>query len=80
MPRNVRNVWIDATIDGRDTKLSGGPVSKDGGARINLYQRNDGNVETALTIHTIVRSDGKTIETRVYDADHKIIHEVVTQR
>lgn len=33
MPRNVRNFWIDAQIDGR-TVLTGGPKGKGGGAAL----------------------------------------------
>lgn len=34
----VRNFWIEAEIDGRKTKLSGGPRSKDGGFILDIYQ------------------------------------------
>lgn len=38
----VRNWWIDVEIDGRKTRLNGGPVSKDGGFSMTIYQRVEG--------------------------------------
>lgn len=46
----IRNFYIDAQIDGRQTKLSGGPARKDGGLFLALYQRNHGGIDTAATI------------------------------
>ena len=46
----IRNFWVTANIDGRGTKLAGGPRSKDGGMDITLYQRDNGCIETALRI------------------------------
>lgn len=51
MPRNVRNFWLEADIDGRETSLEGGPVSKDGGFTAALYIRDEGSVQRAVTIH-----------------------------
>lgn len=50
MPRNVRNFWVEAEIDGRATTLSGGPQSKDGGIDIVIYQRSKGDVTRVLRI------------------------------
>lgn len=46
----VRNFWIDADIDGRQTMLSGGPKGREGGMDITIYQREDGGITTALRI------------------------------
>lgn len=46
----IRNFWIDADIDGRQTMLSGGPRSKNGGMDITIYQRDEGSIETAVRI------------------------------
>ena len=68
--RNVRNFWIEADIDGRATLLEGGLRSKNGGMRVKLYQRDNGNVTTAVKItcweekgqlHTVVDVDGKNV-------------------
>lgn len=34
---SVRNFWIDADIDGRQTMLGGGPRSSDGGMDVTIY-------------------------------------------
>ena len=59
MPRNVRNFWLEANIDGRDTTLEGGPISKDGGFRLTIYQRHNGDVVKALDITGQVSHDGE---------------------
>ena len=46
----VRNFWIDADIDGRQTTLGGGPRSKDGGMDVTIYQRDEGGIKRAFTI------------------------------
>ena len=48
--RTVRNFWLEATIDGRRTRLVGGPRAKDGGMSLTLYQRSGGSVACALEI------------------------------
>lgn len=50
MPQHVRNFWLDARIDGRSTRLSGGPRARDGGLSLILYQRNQGEVTAALRV------------------------------
>ena len=59
MPRNVRNFWMDAHIDGRTTMLSGGPVRKDGGFELRVHQRDDGMVHRdVLTVWGTAADDG----------------------
>ena len=60
----VRNFYIDAIIDGRQTKLSGGPARKDGGLFMTLYQRNHGGIDTAVNIRCY-ENDGK-LQTDVF--------------
>lgn len=50
MPRNVRNFWIDGTIDGRSSGLSGGPQGKDGGFSMTILQREDGAVADGMRV------------------------------
>ena len=50
MPRNVRNFWIRANIDGRAGALEGGPRSKDGGFDLTIQAHIDGEPREALTI------------------------------
>ena len=51
MPRNVRNFWIEAEVDGRMHGFSGGPVSKGGGFRLTVQIRNKGSVTRAGTLY-----------------------------
>lgn len=57
----VRNFWIEANIDGRDTVLAGGPRSKDGGFSLTVKQRDRGGIITAATISGRATNDGKLI-------------------
>lgn len=59
----VRNFWIDAYIDGRQTVLSGGPKNKNGGMDVIIYQREEGGIVTAVRIDCFERN-GK-LETHV---------------
>ena len=46
----LRNFWIDSKIDGRETTLSGGPRSKDGGMSIKVLQRKNGEKVKAVEV------------------------------
>lgn len=71
MPRVVRNFWCEVKCDGRNSKLATGPVSKDGGMNITLYQRSDKGIITAVDIRCYADKDGNLIT--VVDADSKNI-------
>lgn len=57
MPRNVRNFWIEVEIDGRTTKLAGGPQSKDGGFVLTIKQRSKGSIIEPLHIQGYAQED-----------------------
>lgn len=57
-PRRVRNFWISADVDGRRSRISGGPRGRGGGISLTLYQRCGGEVAAALNVECIARSDG----------------------
>ena len=67
----VRNFYVEANIDGRSTKLAGGPAAKDGEMVINLYQRDKGEIVTAFKllckerdgnlVTSIINNSGKEI-------------------
>ena len=42
MPRNVRNFWIEADVDGCGSKLSSGPAAKNGGFSLVILMREKG--------------------------------------
>jgi hypothetical protein len=69
----VRNFWIDADIEGRQTILSGGPRAKDGGMEVTLYQRNDGSIEKVLRI--VCRACGDELVTDIYIDRDRLCHE-----
>lgn len=57
-PRVVRNFWLRGEVDGRLSRVSGGPRARDGGLRLTLYQRDRGKIETALKVLCFASSDG----------------------
>ena len=67
----VRNFYVEANVDGRDTTLSGGPKSKTGGMRVKIFQRSNGEIEEALTIRC-VENNGQ-LQTFVYEGDKCIL-------
>ena len=90
MPRNLRNFWVSAEVDGRKSPLAGGPVRKDGGMTINLYLKDAklGVIRKALTISctayqgrpiqvTVDVGDDVDCEANVYkDDDGTPVHNV----
>lgn len=51
MPRNVRNFWIELSIDGKTYRhVATGPVSKDGGFEATIKIRDNGGIKDALHI------------------------------
>lgn len=44
MPRNVRNFWLSADIDGRRSRFASGPRARDGGFRLDIYHRERGDI------------------------------------
>jgi hypothetical protein len=75
----VRNFYVEGHIDGRKTNLTGGPVSKDGGMRLYVTQRENGAVVTLVNLHSWVMQDGKLI-TQIFDGNGDIIHQMITDR
>lgn len=74
----VRNFWVDADIDGRETVLSGGPRAKDGGMSVIVKQRDEGSIVTVLRI-SCYEVDGDLI-TEVTNKDGKLITTFETKR
>ena len=64
----IRNFWVEADIDGRQTMLASGPRGKTSGMEVTLYQREDGGIATAVRIVCRALSDGK-LATTVYIND-----------
>lgn len=74
----VRNFYVEANIDGRETTLGGGPRNKEGDMTVRLYQRDEGAITEVLMIDCDER-DGNLI-TRVFDKDHNLLFTYETKR
>ena len=74
----VRNFYVEANIDGRETLLGGGPRANTGEMTVRIYQRNEGNVTDALLIEC--REKDGTLITEVYDKNHNLIFSNETKR
>lgn len=60
----VRNFYIEALIDGRETKLEGGPRNKVGGFSATVKIRDHGGIAHAVRLDGFARDDG-TLSIRV---------------
>lgn len=60
----TRNFWLEADIDGRATRLQGGPAGTDGGFTATVYVRCEDIVVTTAHVAGTVSADGK-LELRV---------------
>lgn len=78
--RNVRNFWIKANIDGRNTALEGGPPAKDGGFDLTITQRSARGIDTALRVVGLVHADGQVIEVQAFDARGFLVWSNMTER
>jgi len=66
MPRNTRNVWLEANIDGRASTLEGGPVSRDGGLSATIRQRENGGISDYSIRVSTYAGLAAEIETQTY--------------
>lgn len=60
-PRNVRNFWLSATIDGRKETIGTGPVRADGGFDLTIKMRNKGGVMDAVEVLGRADKDGNIV-------------------
>lgn len=74
----VRNFWVDANIDGRQTMLSGGPRSRDGGMNVDIYIRDEGSIASGVKIRCW-EFDG-TLKMSVHDETGRQIYYKETRR
>lgn len=64
MPRNVRNFWLELEVDGRKAKVATGPRRSDGGFRLTILIRKDGNIcQEEVVIRGDATGDGNLIIT-----------------
>jgi hypothetical protein len=61
MPRHVRNFWIEVSADGVQP-VATGPRSGDGGARVIIRQRSNGEIdEETITVECRPTQDGQLV-------------------
>lgn len=61
MPRNVRNFWLTARIDGKSAPVSCGPQRADGGFDLTIQMRRGGDATEALEILGRAGPDGALV-------------------
>lgn len=76
---NVRNFWVDGNIDGRTTPMYGGPIKKDGGFSLKIFQRSEKNITTALYVRGYADEDG-TLTLIVEDGNGNLVYKNSTVR
>jgi hypothetical protein len=61
MPRNVRNFWVELSVDGAKSRVETGPRNKDGGFHMVILMRDDGGIERVVDIEGRARPDGQLV-------------------
>lgn len=74
----LRNFWVETQIDGRKTKLTGGPKNKTGGLRTKVYVRDRGQSVLACKI-VCTECEGDLL-VMLYNKDGQLIHSNTTKR
>lgn len=77
-PRNVRNAWMNAQIDGRGP-IATGPVSADGQMQVRFFVRDNGRVIPSVSIETVATRDDRLM-LRVFAPDGTLLFEHETTR
>jgi hypothetical protein len=75
MPKNVRNFWIEADVDG-GTPIGAGPKSKDGGFSLSIFMRDKGFVKRVANISGV---GGSELKLSIHTEDGKYL-QYTTQR
>ena len=71
MPRNVRNSWIDLSVDGR-SDIGTGPVSAEGEMCARFRVRDKGGIVESVTVTTMTTVSGNLF-LFVHDPDGNLI-------
>lgn len=80
-PRNVRNFWLELTVDGRTSRIETGPQAKDGGFSLVILQRDNGNILRAMEVDGFAQSDGKLrCEARLPQTKEQVSISFTTER
>lgn len=73
----MRNFWMDAHVDGRETPVGAGPRAKDGGMSATFRMRGGGNSVEAVRV-VCYEQNGELVVRVV--ADGKTVYEKWTRR
>jgi len=76
MPRNVRNFWLNADIDGRRSRFASGPRARDGGFRLDIYHRERGDI-SPKPLRVSGRCVKGTLSVTVEDGDDTVFQKEV---
>jgi hypothetical protein len=71
VPRCIRNFWLEASIDGRRSRLASGPRSKDGGFCLQIQNRDHGDISPD-SLRIVGRCTGDTLKLTVENGDKPI--------
>ena len=74
----MRNFWIESQVDGRETPLTGGPRSKDGGFNLKVKVRDQGASTLGLDIRGW-EENGK-LHVGVWDSEGHNVYKKETDR
>ena len=74
----VRNFYVEADIDGRETILGGGPRNKEGGMTVKIFQRIDGGISHPIKI--VSRECNGELTTEIFEPDGKLIYSFTSVR
>lgn len=77
--RNIRNFWIECTIDGRESALTVGPRNKDGGFALTVFAQDKGNVSLGVNLCGYVDAKGQLV-LEVRDSKGQIVINQTTTR
>lgn len=75
----VRNFYVEANIDGRQTTLRGGPASKTGEMTVHIHQRDDGGIVSDVVRVLCKEYDGK-LTTEVYNNKGELVYTYESRR
>jgi hypothetical protein len=79
MSKHIRNFWVEGKIDGRESKMTGGPISKTGGLNLTIYQRENNAIATAFEIECKATYGG-TLITSIFDSNGNKLYSFTTRR
>lgn len=74
----MRNFWLEASVEGRETMLTGGPRCKDGGMTVKLYMRDNGESVKAVTV--FCSENNGELAVSVFDEYGQLAYGKVTER